>query len=644
MAIPNKFGDGPRGNDLEDRQNDGSALVSWVMGKVKFWREVRDEKYGARWEEYTRLSRGFWMDKDRNNDSERSRLIAPALQQALEMTVSEMEEATFNKKAWFDLDDDIADEQKEDALVTRDQLLEDFELDGVPDAISKIYHLGGTYGTGIGKLVVSEKKEFQFVDGRRLAKPRISVELVPIRPDEFVIDSSALSVEEALGVAHEIIKPLHSVRQKQAGGTYRKNHVGPFTGVRTANTTGTGSNQHLEARDGGVLITEYYGLVPARLIPGQGAEDPEAGMVEAIVTIANESVLLKAVRSPFTMKDRPIIAYQHETVPGEFWGRGVCEKGFNPQKALDAELRARIDALALITAPMMGADITKLPRNPDMRVRPGRTIFTRGRPSEVFEPVSFGNPAILSQTFQQAGDLERMVQMATGAMDSATPLSTNRRNETASGMSMQNSGFIKRSKRTMQNVERQFLSPMIQKAQWRYVQFDPARYPQDMKFRVNSTMGIMAKEVENSQLINMLGFIPQESPAHSIVVRAIFDNTASANKKELMEALAEMAKPPSEEQQQQQQLIQQLQMAAAQAEVEKTQAEIEKLKAEALLAVERAKHERVETELEDDQIEIQASNAAVAAEKARAARIQAEAAQTRNQVEAQKARTQTRRE
>ena len=63
----------------------------------------------------------------------------------------------------------------------------------------------------------------------------------------------------------------------------------------------------------------------------------------------------------------------------------MCEKGYNPQKALDAEVRARIDALALLSAPMMGADITKLPRNADMRVRPGKTIFTRGRPSEIFE-------------------------------------------------------------------------------------------------------------------------------------------------------------------------------------------------------------------------------------------------------------------
>ncbi len=59
------------------------------------------------------------------------------------------------------------------------------------------------------------------------------------------------------------------------------------------------------------------------------------------------------------LNDRPFVSYQNDRVPSKFWGRGVAEKGFNPQKALDAELRARIDALALTTHPMMGLDATR---------------------------------------------------------------------------------------------------------------------------------------------------------------------------------------------------------------------------------------------------------------------------------------------
>ncbi len=633
MAIPNRLGDSEQLNDAKGRENgDDQSLVGWVMSKILHGREVRDQKYASRWEEYTRLARGFWVAKDKNTDSERSKLIAPALQQSIDMTVSEMEEATFNKTAWFDITDDIDDEDKDDSVAYRDRLLQDFELDKVSDAVSKVYWLGATYGTGIGKVNVSSKEESKFVNGVRQKSKRISVSLEAIRPDEFVIDPSALTVNEALYCAHEIVKPLHSVRQKQQKGVYRKTKIFAYAGNKS-NIDGTGKFASVQPKDGGVLLTEYFGLVPTRLLPG-GAD--EGGMTEAIVTIANESILMKAVKSPFTMRDRPIIAYQHETIPGEFWGRGVCEKGINPQKALDAELRARIDALALITAPMMGADITRLPRNPDMRVRPGKTIFTKGRPSEIFEPVSFGNPAVIGSTFQQAGDLERMVQMATGAMDSATPIGANRRNETASGMSMMNSGFIKRSKRTMQNVERQFLDPLIKKALWRYMQFDPVRYPADMKFVVNSTMGIMAKEVENSQLINMLGFIPQESQAHSIVVKAIFDNTASANKKELSEAIASMLEPPSEEEQQAEQQIKQLQLQLQIATVRKEEALVKKAEAETLLILAKTEHEEVDTELADDLVDIQAANASTAAEKARVSRRQTDVAEQRNIIEARK--------
>jgi hypothetical protein len=339
------------------------------------------------------------------------------------------------------------------------------------------------------------------------------------------------------------------------------------------------------------------------------------------------------------MEDRPVLAFQFDTVPGEFWGRGVAEKGFNPQKALDAELRARMDALALVTAPMLGADITRMPRNPDMRVRPGKIFYTRGRPSEIIEKVGF-DAAGLNFTFQQAGDLERMVQMGTGAMDSASPLSTNRRNETMGGMSMLNAGFLKRSKRTMQNIERQFLSPLIRRALWRYMQFDPERYPRDMTFRVKTAMGMMAKEVELGTLTQVLGYVPPESPAHKILLAAVMANTASAEKDELKKAIDSMLAPPSPEEQQQAQQMQQMEQATMQAALQKEQALAQEAQANAQLAMAKAKREMVLADLEDDKVQIQAANAAIQAEAVRVSRHQADkkAEVDREKVSAMKSR------
>lgn len=308
-----------------------------------------------------------------------------------------------------------------------------------------------------------------------------------------------------------------------------------------------------------VKITEWHGLVPKRLLKAnkvgedklQSAlndldNDPEVkgvndeDLVEAIVTIANDGVVLKAVENPFIRKDRSFVAYSHDKVPNSFWGRGVSEKGYNPQKALDAELRARIDALGLSTHPMMAMDAAMAPRGSEsVVVRPGRTILTHGKPSDSLMPLQFPSPD--TQTYKQTGDLERMIQMGTGAMDSATPTGISQRNNTASGMSMILAGAIKRTKRTMQNIERQFLDPFVTKAAWRFMQFDPNRYPQtDWKFKVHGTMGIMAREFEQQQLSNLLNTVPPDSPAYWLLLTALMDNSSLNNKEEIVQLTAQM--------------------------------------------------------------------------------------------------------
>ena len=161
-----------------------------------------------------------------------------------------------------------------------------------------------------------------------------------------------------------------------------------------------------------VRLTKYFGLVPrflleqaqpmeegeevVNLFGEEGSEEDDWDLVEAIVVIANEGTLLKAEASPYMMEDRPIIAFSWDTVPGLFWGRGVCEKGYNSQKALDAEIRARIDALAITVHPMLAMDATRIPRGHKPKIAPGKMILTNGNPSEVLQPFNFGQ---VSQIF-----------------------------------------------------------------------------------------------------------------------------------------------------------------------------------------------------------------------------------------------------
>jgi hypothetical protein len=546
----------------------GSELVSWVMTRVKDWEEYRETTYKARWAEYYRLWRGVFDQKDKNRTSERSQLIAPALSQAVEATVAELEEATFGGGKWFDVDDDTTDEDKTDIAMFRDQLREDLERAGVPENMAEIFMNGCIYGTGIGKIVVGEEdvmsiaaspiNDTHITTADALVNTEVQVGLVSVHPQEFVIDPAALTIDEALGCAHITIAPKHLIKAKQKSGVYERGAIGDYSDTLVGNKTyeKTKLTQEKRHRDS-TMIIEYQGLVPKRMLPVEvedgekvvelfGTEEQDVvdaemdeEMVEAVVTIANGHFLLKGIENPHIMKDRGFIAYPHDKVPNEFWGRGVCEKGFNPQKALDAEMRGRIDAMALTIHPMMGVDATRMVRGARLKVEPGRNIYTNGDPNTVLSPMKFGQ--VGPETFSQSGELERMVQMATGAMDSATPIGENRRNETSSGMSMIMSGAIKRSKRTLSNIERHFTKPLIHKVAWRYMQLAPDRYPaKDMKFKVVAAMGLVARELEMQNYSNMMNSVPPESPAFWMLLKGVYENSSLSNREEMLPIIDQM--------------------------------------------------------------------------------------------------------
>lgn len=574
---------------MEEKDYSGpyQQLQEWVLDRVDQWEEHRNSNYQAKWDEYYRIWRGIWTNDDRTRQSEKSRLISPATQQAIEATVAELEEATFGGHRWFDVADDILDRNPQDIEHVRNLLHEDLTKDGVKDAVAECLLNGAIYGTGIGKVLVQDKIEIvaseQPVPGTMTTitetqeVPYVCVKLESVSPKEFVIDPTATTIDEALGVAQIVVKPRYIITKGMKDGIYNDMPLGNFD---KADFGFDDELSNVNNEDDKVKIVEYWGLVPKRFLKKNASsidnfnyEDDE--LVEAVVTIANDSAVLRAAENPYMMHDRPFIAYQHDRVPTKFWGRGVTEKGYNPQKALDAELRARIDALALTTHPMMGLDATRLPRGTKFDVRPGKTILTNGDPKSVLMPLNFGS---LSQsTFTEAAELERMVQMGTGAMDTANSNFSNPRNSTASGMSMLQAASIKRQKRTLLNFQDSFLIPMINKTVWRKIQFDNERYPAvDFKFKAYSSLGIMAKELETTQMVQLLSMTPQGSPAFFVILTSIFENSSLSNRQQLVQAIQQMMQPNPEEQQ-----VKQIEMQKSMLELEELKAEINKIYAEA---------------------------------------------------------------
>jgi len=592
-------------------------LEGWVIDKCQSWRDHYESNYSQKFDEYYRLWRGQWAAEDKTRESERSRIISPALQQAVESSVAELEEATFGRGKWFDIEDDVADNEKQDIALLRNVLYKDFKKNKVRKSVAECLINAAVFGTGIAEVVLEEEKEFQPatqpVMGGELTAVGVNivdktcVKLRPVMPQNFLIDPLATSIEEALGCAVDEFVPMHSVEQLQESGVYRDVYVGD-----APSDFDIEPDKDLAVfEDDKVRLTKYYGLVPRHLLTAaqEEAEDEEVEelvdneknnsyYVEAIVVIANDGTLLKAEENPYMMGDRPVVAFPWDVVPSRFWGRGVCEKGYNSQKALDAELRARIDALALTIHPMMAIDATRMPRGARAEVRAGKTILTNGNPSEVLQPLNFGN--VSQVTFGQAAELQKMVQTATGAIDSAGIAGSINGESTAAGVSMSLGAIIKRHKRTLINFQESFLIPFVTKAAHRYMQFNPERYPvADYKFHTSSSLGIIAREYEVTQLVQLLQTMQQDNPMYSQLIMSIIDNMNLSNREELISAL-QQANQPDPQAQQMSQIAQQAQMefqksqtAALQGQAIESQARAQKLSAEAQVVPQELEIDRI---------------------------------------------------
>ena len=633
-------------------------LSSWVMAQCDEWRDHYNNNYEKKFKEYYRIWRGVYDPADKTRPSERSQIISPATSQAIESSVAEIEEATFNRGRFFDIRDDIiipetpSEEMGEqEAMIIqaemqqkqiekikikhlRDKLDQDFKDQKIRKQMGEVLINAAVFGTGIAEIVIdieNEKKAASQQMGDVMAhgiteREKTVVKLKPVLPQNFLIDPIATSVNDSIGVAIDEDVSPHSIRILQEQGVYKDVTVGSTS---TPDDNIEADPTLVEQPDNTVRLIKYFGLVPRKMLDeyegitslseldevieettdlGDVEEITEVDedimidepyYVEACVVIANGSTILKAQENPYMMSDRPILAFPWDVVPSRFWGRGVAEKAFHSQKALDTELRARIDALALTNAPMIAMDGTRMPRGAQPEVRPGKILLTNGDPREVLQPFNFGQVSQI--TFAQAEALQRMVQTATGAVDSAGIPGSINGEATAAGISMNLSAIIKRHKRTLVNFQESFLIPFVKAAACRYMQFDPESYPvEDYVFEVTSTLGIIAREYEVTQLVQLLQTMSQESPIYPLLIKAIVDNMSLSNREELNQMI-DASMQPDPQQQEMAQLSAQTQMAFTQSQTAALVGQAKESEARAKKA--DAETKAVPVRLENDRIE-----------------------------------------
>jgi hypothetical protein len=601
------YNDKPPESLFEEPSEEERELTSWVVDHCDRWRDHRDSNFQELWEEYERIFRGIWDAADKTRDSERSRIISPATQQAVETRHAEIMEAIFGNGEFFDISDDLKDIDGNplDIEAIRKQLHEDFKKDKIKKSVDQIELMAEIYGTGIGEILVGTEMEYtpatQPMPGVQAAaigvseSERVTVKIKPVNPKNFLIDPNADSIDDALGVAIEKYVSIHKVVENIEKGIYKKANIGPVYSDDDLEPTQELRTYH----DDKVKLLTYYGLVPKEylypeedeyeeLFPEGSEADEHCNLVEAIVVIANDGILLKAEESPYMMKDRPVVAYQDDTVPGRFWGRGTVEKAYNMQKAIDGQLRAHMDSLALTTAPMIAMDATRLPRGAKFEIKPGKAILTNGAPSEILYPFKFGQTD--GNAVAAAQNFERMLLQATGTVDSAGMPSNVPRDASAGGMSMAMAGIIKKYKRTLTNFQEDFMIPFINKAVFRYMQFDPERYPSvDMTFVPTATLGILAREFEQQQMIALLQTLGPDTPVLPLILKGILENSSLSNRGDLIAALQQMSQPDP--------AAQEAAMAQQQAQMQLLAAQVQELQAKAARESAEAQKATVEAQI-----------------------------------------------
>lgn len=593
--------------DPSKKADDMAELCSWVMNHIHKWRDHRRSNYELLWDHYERLWRGLWSAEDKNKKSERSTLVTPALGEAVENIVAEVEEAVMGRGDLFDMRGEVEDSEAMKQITDRNKanLKEDLSRPELPviftTAMGEALINAAVYGSGIGEIFIKKFKLKEITagvmdamgaqPGMPGAQPSLPMQMPPVGPQmpgkggamkvvvkevtfsymesvnprNFLIDPTARSVETALGVAVEEYVGAHIVRAGQKSGDYRRVEIGTSAGDTELGADRQLENEYVFDK---VKVIRYYGLVPEHLLlpPGQTAElmpkepsdepaapeteeieeilsgndadgkksiDPiDANMVEAIVVIANDSVVLKATTTPYLMEDRPVVAFPWDIVPGRFWGRSVCEKGQVPQRVLDAELRARIDALAYVSAPMMGMDASKLPRGFQLTVKPGKSILTNGKPGDILMPFHFGQ--LDQSTFTHSQQLDQMVQRATGSLDVISLAQRAGGDARPGAVSMMLSGIVKRHKRTLMNFIDRFYVPSLRKIMWRNMQFCPERYtPMNWSFTASSTMGILQREYESQNLVSLMQTMDPTSKEYKILLMGVIENTGLTHRSQI---------------------------------------------------------------------------------------------------------------
>jgi hypothetical protein len=124
--------------------------------------------------------------------------------------------------------------------------------------------------------------------------------------------------------------------------------------------------------------------------------------------------------------------------------------------------------------------------------------------------------------------------------------------------------------------------------------------------RVKGALGVMAREMEQQQNIQLLSVVPNETKPFFVLLKSVFDNSSSPIKSEMVAAVEQMLNPPEDPKAKQEAEMQKaLALRAQVAQVQEVEAKAAKSQADANLSMAKVEeiHENIADQDESQQME-----------------------------------------
>lgn len=245
---------------------------------------------------------------------------------------------------------------------------------------------------------------------------------------DFFPSPEATEIEDAGYVVHRVFRTKDHIESMAKKGAYHLPDSDKWENFTTAYDFTSATRQASINLGPGTYNTTLAGQ---KLI-----EMWEIWTDDYIITIAGQTVLLRAERNPFAHGEKPFVRIVDHLVPHEFWGIGELEPLEGIQDTMNALWNSRIDNVKLVLNSMFVVSTDYLQDPRDLTIRPGGVVRVReGVPiDQVVKNIDLGE--VTSSSYTEAAEMERMSEKVSGVSAYQMGTDSPSLNRTATGVAL----------------------------------------------------------------------------------------------------------------------------------------------------------------------------------------------------------------